>query len=72
MSKPYIELPTSITADGWADDLFKAAGTRPAAGPSAPSPVPLLAPRPLGGVAARQSARDDVEDLFELLGEGGA
>lgn len=44
MSKPLIDLPTSISADGWADDLFKAAGTRPDPTVKAPPPPPIAGP----------------------------
>lgn len=44
MSKPLIDLPSSISADGWADDLFKAAGTRPDPTVKAPPPPPMAGP----------------------------
>ena len=44
MSKPLIDLPSSISADGWADDLFKAAGTRPDPTVKAPPPPPIAGP----------------------------
>ena len=43
MSKPLIDLPSSISADGWADDLFKAAGTRPDPSVKAPK-LPVAGP----------------------------